>query len=110
MTTLTKRESRRAAGSSVETGLQASHKYSTGANRCHACLTPCRSGWAYCDHCHAWSDLWYGIHPGDLGIDQARLDRARAYFAGRRPRESVESLVWKLMRRVSELEYEMSFQ
>ena len=74
------------------------------ARRCHGCLTPCRAGWSYCLQCHAYNDLSAALRFPELGIDQNRLRRALAYFAGRRHVEPLESLVRKLMRRVAELE------
>lgn len=107
---LQRRESPRGAGSSVDTELQASPKYTAPAGRCVHCLDPTRRGWTVCDKCHAWSDLWHGLHPAGLGVDQARLDRARSYFAGRRPRESMEQLLHRLMRRMATVENTMSWR
>lgn len=73
-------------------------------SRCRACGDPCNKGWDYCLHCHAYNDLYEAFRWRPLGLNEHRLQRARAYIAGRRYVEPLESLLRKLTRRVEELE------
>ena len=82
-----------------------SHTY-----RCCACGDPCHAGWAYCQKCHAHDDLAEAFRFREIGLDQFRLQRALAYFHGRRHSEPLESLFRKLTRRVAALEYEESLR
>jgi hypothetical protein len=74
--------------------------------RCAGCGDPCRIGWVFCLSCHAWNDLSIALRYSALGIDEHRLHRALAHFAGHRHVEPLESLLRKLLQRVAELEYD----
>ena len=79
--------------------------------RCVACGDPAPTGWRACLHCHAWDDLAESLATSSVGLDEHRLHRALAQLrGGRRPVESIDSIVRKLLRRVAELEYEASFR
>ncbi len=75
------------------------------ADRCVACNDPTPSGWMFCRTCHAWNDLAVAIEHPEIGMDSFRMRRWQRYVARSQPRESVRSLLAKLMRRVEELEH-----
>jgi len=71
---------------------------------CVACSDAAPEGWHFCRKCHAWNDIWRALQYRHIGVDQRRLRGALTYLAERRPREPLESVVRKLLRRVGELE------
>ena len=84
-------------------------------SRCQHCGDPCGPqpeirNRGICETCAAWSNLYFAFAFTPLGLDSQRFESARRYFDERRrvPTDArlgaLESMVAKLLSRVSELE------
>jgi hypothetical protein len=76
-------------------------------NRCLQCGDPTHNNWTHCRKCHAWNDVFVGLHPRAGIVDLYCLRRGLRYLTPRRSRFVTAEAFAKLARRVADLELEV---